>query len=180
MDELFGIHSFATVHQMISSVSCTLGLTRLLDIMRATFPMGSMTGAQTQRHEAHRSAGRNRARLVQWRAGVRLSQWRLGPQRGHSNLDAPRGNGNVWTPRLEAPSPCLPTPRRSTTSACSKPKPSEIVWSHERPTASEARAPSLPMFRREQSLWWGPVAGAIPPCCFTCSTNWGTRSWSPT
>ena len=46
VDELFGIHSFATVHQMISSVSCTLRSdTSPLDIMRATFPMGSMTGA---------------------------------------------------------------------------------------------------------------------------------------
>ena len=46
VDELFGIHTFSTVHQMISSVSCTLadGVTPL-DIMRATFPMGSMTGA---------------------------------------------------------------------------------------------------------------------------------------
>jgi para-aminobenzoate synthetase component 1 len=46
VDELFGIHSFATVHQMISSVSCTLRPDASpLDIMRATFPMGSMTGA---------------------------------------------------------------------------------------------------------------------------------------
>ena len=46
VDELFGIHSFATVHQMISSVSCTLRPdASSLDIMRATFPMGSMTGA---------------------------------------------------------------------------------------------------------------------------------------
>ena len=46
VDELFGIHTFSTVHQMISSVSCTLaeGVTPL-DIMQATFPMGSMTGA---------------------------------------------------------------------------------------------------------------------------------------
>ena len=46
VDELFGIHTFSTVHQMISSISCTLaeGITPL-DIMRATFPMGSMTGA---------------------------------------------------------------------------------------------------------------------------------------
>ena len=45
VDELFGIHSFATVHQMISSVSCTLRPDASpLDIMRSTFPMGSMTG----------------------------------------------------------------------------------------------------------------------------------------
>ena len=46
VDELFGIHTFATVHQMISSVSCTLRPDATpLDVMRATFPMGSMTGA---------------------------------------------------------------------------------------------------------------------------------------
>ena len=46
VDELFGIHTFATVHQMISSVSCTLRSDASpLDIMRAAFPMGSMTGA---------------------------------------------------------------------------------------------------------------------------------------
>ena len=46
VDELFGIHTFATVHQMISSVSCTVSPDASpLDIMRATFPMGSMTGA---------------------------------------------------------------------------------------------------------------------------------------
>ena len=46
VDELFGIHSFATVHQMISSVSCVLrDDASHLDILRATFPMGSMTGA---------------------------------------------------------------------------------------------------------------------------------------
>lgn len=46
VDELFGVHSFATVHQLISSVSCELKPTAsMLDIMRATFPMGSMTGA---------------------------------------------------------------------------------------------------------------------------------------
>jgi len=46
VDELFGIHSFATVHQMISSVSCALrDDASPIDILRATFPMGSMTGA---------------------------------------------------------------------------------------------------------------------------------------
>ena len=46
VDELFGIHTFATVHQMISSISCTVSPDASpLDIMRATFPMGSMTGA---------------------------------------------------------------------------------------------------------------------------------------
>lgn len=44
--ELFGIHSFATVHQMISTVRCEVRPECSLgDILRATFPMGSMTGA---------------------------------------------------------------------------------------------------------------------------------------
>lgn len=46
VEELCGIHTFDTVHQMISSVACTLrpGVS-FTDILRATFPMGSMTGA---------------------------------------------------------------------------------------------------------------------------------------
>jgi para-aminobenzoate synthetase component I len=46
VSELFGIYSFPTVHQMISTVS---GILRPefdnTDALRATFPMGSMTGA---------------------------------------------------------------------------------------------------------------------------------------
>lgn len=46
VDELFGIHSFNTVHQMISTVSCEVNdSVQFTDILRATFPMGSMTGA---------------------------------------------------------------------------------------------------------------------------------------
>jgi para-aminobenzoate synthetase component 1 len=46
VDELFGIYSFDTVHQMISTVSCNLKPDVTLSaIIRATFPMGSMTGA---------------------------------------------------------------------------------------------------------------------------------------
>lgn len=46
VDELFGLYSFKTVHQMISTVSCRLKpSTNFSDILRATFPMGSMTGA---------------------------------------------------------------------------------------------------------------------------------------
>jgi para-aminobenzoate synthetase component 1 len=46
VDELFGIYSFETVHQMISTVSCELKEnTSFTDVLRATFPMGSMTGA---------------------------------------------------------------------------------------------------------------------------------------
>jgi para-aminobenzoate synthetase component I len=46
VDELCGIYSFETVHQMISTISCELkeGIS-LKDILLATFPMGSMTGA---------------------------------------------------------------------------------------------------------------------------------------
>lgn len=49
VDELFGLYTFKTVHQMISTVSCTLKpSTKFSDILRATFPMGSMTGAPKQ------------------------------------------------------------------------------------------------------------------------------------
>jgi len=44
--ELFGVHTFKTVHQLISSVSCEQKeRTSFTDIIKATFPMGSMTGA---------------------------------------------------------------------------------------------------------------------------------------
>ncbi len=46
VDELFGIYSFPQVHQMISTVSGELREgTGLADLIRASFPMGSMTGA---------------------------------------------------------------------------------------------------------------------------------------
>ncbi|MGJ7030171.1 anthranilate synthase component I family protein [Niabella hirudinis] len=46
VDELFGVYSFAQVHQMISTVSGTVGEdVDMAAILRATFPMGSMTGA---------------------------------------------------------------------------------------------------------------------------------------
>jgi len=46
VDELFGIYSFPQVHQMISTVSGKLRKDiSFADIIRATFPMGSMTGA---------------------------------------------------------------------------------------------------------------------------------------
>jgi para-aminobenzoate synthetase component I len=46
VDELFGVYSFETVHQMISTISCTLqNDCSFSDIIKATFPMGSMTGA---------------------------------------------------------------------------------------------------------------------------------------
>ena len=46
VNELCEIYSFETVHQMISTVSCQLKEEcTFVDILRATFPMGSMTGA---------------------------------------------------------------------------------------------------------------------------------------
>jgi para-aminobenzoate synthetase component 1 len=46
VEELFGIYSFETVHQMISTVSATLREgCHGTDALKATFPMGSMTGA---------------------------------------------------------------------------------------------------------------------------------------
>jgi para-aminobenzoate synthetase component 1 len=50
VDELYGIYSFPQVHQMISTVSGELqdGID-LPAILRATFPMGSMTGAPKRR-----------------------------------------------------------------------------------------------------------------------------------
>ncbi|UEG50378.1 anthranilate synthase component I family protein [Ferruginibacter lapsinanis] len=46
VDELFGIYSFPQVHQMISTVSGKVTAdTDWIDIVKATFPMGSMTGA---------------------------------------------------------------------------------------------------------------------------------------
>lgn len=46
VDELFGIYSFSNVHQMISTVSCHVDEDLpITEIIRHTFPMGSMTGA---------------------------------------------------------------------------------------------------------------------------------------
>jgi para-aminobenzoate synthetase component I len=46
VDELCGVYSFKTVHQLVSTVSCAIkpGL-KFTDVIKATFPMGSMTGA---------------------------------------------------------------------------------------------------------------------------------------
>lgn len=50
VDELFGVYSFKSVHQMISTVSCDLKPEiNFCDILKATFPMGSMTGAPKKR-----------------------------------------------------------------------------------------------------------------------------------
>jgi para-aminobenzoate synthetase component 1 len=50
VEELYGIYSFPQVHQMISTVSGSLTLPDdLAKIFKATFPMGSMTGAPKKR-----------------------------------------------------------------------------------------------------------------------------------
>jgi para-aminobenzoate synthetase component 1 len=60
VDELCAIYSFETVHQMISSISCEISQNvSFTDVLKATFPMGSMTGAPKIRAmeliEAHES-----------------------------------------------------------------------------------------------------------------------------
>jgi para-aminobenzoate synthetase component I len=50
VDELFGVYSFPQVHQMISTVSGELkDEISFSEIIRSTFPMGSMTGAPKRR-----------------------------------------------------------------------------------------------------------------------------------
>jgi len=50
VEELYGIYSFPQVYQMISTVSGTLKQNiSIEEIIRATFPMGSMTGAPKKR-----------------------------------------------------------------------------------------------------------------------------------
>lgn len=46
VEELYGIYTFDTVHQMISKITCEVAPeTSFTDILKVTFPMGSMTGA---------------------------------------------------------------------------------------------------------------------------------------
>tara|TARA_B100000508_G_scaffold137355_1_gene131692 strand:+ start:221091 stop:222269 length:1179 start_codon:yes stop_codon:yes gene_type:complete len=46
VDELFGVYSFKTVHQLISTISADIeSSTSFEEIIKALFPMGSMTGA---------------------------------------------------------------------------------------------------------------------------------------
>lgn len=50
VDELYGIYSFPQVHQMISTISGEIKKdVSFADIIQATFPMGSMTGAPKKR-----------------------------------------------------------------------------------------------------------------------------------
>ena len=46
VDELCGLYSFEQVHQLISTISCRVSMDeKSVDIVKNTFPMGSMTGA---------------------------------------------------------------------------------------------------------------------------------------
>lgn len=45
VDELFGIYTFEHVHQMISTISCKINTDDYLEVIKKSFPMGSMTGA---------------------------------------------------------------------------------------------------------------------------------------
>ncbi len=46
VDELCGVYPFSQVHQLISTISCQLaGKYDIVDLLKSTFPMGSMTGA---------------------------------------------------------------------------------------------------------------------------------------
>ncbi|MFT5336195.1 MAG: para-aminobenzoate synthetase component 1 [Luteibaculaceae bacterium] len=50
VSELCGLHTFPTVHQLISTVECALRPeVGVAEIIEATFPMGSMTGAPKKR-----------------------------------------------------------------------------------------------------------------------------------
>ncbi|MCP4125374.1 MAG: anthranilate synthase component I family protein [Bacteroidetes bacterium] len=50
VEELFGIYTFEQVHQMISTVTCKVDKNLpFTEIIRATYPMGSMTGAPKYR-----------------------------------------------------------------------------------------------------------------------------------
>ena len=50
VDELCEIYSYETVHQMISKISCKIEPSvSFTDIIKSTFPMGSMTGAPKKR-----------------------------------------------------------------------------------------------------------------------------------
>lgn len=46
VEELCEIHSFKNIHQMVSTISCEIDQSKpFSEILKATFPMGSMTGA---------------------------------------------------------------------------------------------------------------------------------------
>lgn len=69
VEELFGIYSFPSVHQMISSISGTLDPTvPLLDLLAYAFPMGSMTGAP--KRSAMQHIDRYEAQARGWYSGA--------------------------------------------------------------------------------------------------------------
>lgn len=49
VEELFGIHTFKNIHQMVSTIRCENDNHNINEILEATFPMGSMTGAPKKR-----------------------------------------------------------------------------------------------------------------------------------
>lgn len=50
MDELFGVYTYPQVHHIISTISVTIpNSIDFADVLQATFPMGSMTGAPKYR-----------------------------------------------------------------------------------------------------------------------------------
>lgn len=50
VNELFGVYSYQSIHQMVSTISCKIDKNSpFTDILKATFPMGSMTGAPKSR-----------------------------------------------------------------------------------------------------------------------------------
>jgi len=63
VDSLFEVRTYSTVHQMISEISCVCApCYTSLDVLRATFPMGSMTGAPkvSAMHHIRKAEGRPR------------------------------------------------------------------------------------------------------------------------
>jgi len=81
VDELFGLYSFPQVHQMISTVSGELeDDADVVDVIKATFPMGSMTGAPKQRV----------LELIE-----KYEQTKRGLFSGAIGYFKPTGNGNV-------------------------------------------------------------------------------------
>lgn len=57
VDELFGVYTYRTVHQLVSTISCQVSEdVSFTDLIKATFPMGSMTGApkvSAMKHSEH-------------------------------------------------------------------------------------------------------------------------------
>lgn len=68
VEELFGIHTFRTVHHMVSTIRAEVpAATLFTQLLRDTFPMGSMTGAP--KISAMRLADRHEALRRGWYSG---------------------------------------------------------------------------------------------------------------